>query len=34
MYILFTKGTETFWSRDVTNILVLAQFELKIHNDF
>ena len=34
MYILFTKGAETFWSRDVTNILVLAKFELKIHKDF
>ena len=27
MYISFTK-TETFWSRDVTNIGVLAHFEL------
>ena len=29
MYILFTKITETFWSRDVTDIWVLAHFELK-----
>ena len=29
MYILFTKRIETFWFRDVTNIGVLAHFELK-----
>ena len=32
-YILFTKIIETFWSRDVTDILVLAHFELKIGKD-
>ena len=34
IYILFTNIIETFWSRDVTNIWVLAHFELKIHKDF
>ena len=29
-YILFTKIIETFWSRDVTDILVLAHIEPKI----
>ena len=33
-YILFTKRIETFCSRDVTNIWLLAHFELKIHKDF
>ena len=28
-YILLTKITETFWSRDVTDIWVLAHFEPK-----
>ena len=27
IYILFAKGIETFWSRDVTDILILAHFE-------
>ena len=31
IYTLFTKIIETFWSRDVTNMWVLAHFELKIH---
>ena len=34
IYILFTKRTETFWCRDITNIWILAHFELKIHKDF
>ena len=34
MYILFTKRIEAFWSRDVTNIWVLVNFELIIHKDF
>ena len=34
IYILLTKIIETFWSRDVTDIWVLAHFELKIHKDF
>ena len=34
MYILFAKRTETFWFRDVTNIWVLAHFELKNYKDF
>ena len=34
IYILFKKRIETFWSRDVTNIWVLAHLELQIHNDF
>ena len=34
MYILFTKRTKTFWSRDATNIWVLAHFEFKTHKDF
>ena len=25
---------ETFWSRDINGIRVLAYFESKIHNDF
>ena len=33
VYILFTKIIETFWSRDVADILVLVHFELKIHKD-
>ena len=32
-YILFTKIIETFWSRDVTDILVLAHIEPKIGKD-
>ena len=28
------KIIETFWSRDVTDILVLAHFEPKIHKHF
>ena len=31
---LFTKIIETFWSRNATGVWVLANFELKIHNDF
>ena len=34
IYILFIKITETFWSRDITNIWILANFELKIHKGF
>ena len=34
MYILFTKGIETIWSREVTKIWVLEHFELKIQKDF
>ena len=34
IYILFPKMIETFWSRDVTDIRVLAQFEFKAHKDF
>ena len=33
MYILITKGIETFWSREVTKIWVLEHFELKIQKD-
>ena len=33
IYILFTKMTETFGSRDVTDIWGLAYFELKILKD-
>ena len=33
-YILFIKRIETFWSRDVINIWVLAHFEFKTHKDF
>ena len=29
-HIFFTKIIETFWSRDVTDIWVLAHFELRI----
>ena len=33
--LLITKIiVETFWSRDVTDIWLLAHFELKIHKDF
>ena len=31
---LFTKIIEKFWSRDITNVWVLAHFEFKIHKDF
>ena len=34
MYILFTKIIETFWSRDVTDIQILAHFEFKTLEDF
>ena len=34
IYILLTKVIETFWSRDVINIGVLAHFESKTHKDF
>ena len=34
IYILFTKIIKTVWSRDVTNILVLLHFVLKIHKEF
>ena len=34
MYILSTKIIETFWHTDVTNVQVLAHFELKIYKDF
>ena len=34
IYILFTKTIKTFWSRDLTDIRVLAYFESKIHKDF
>ena len=30
-YILFIKRIETFWSRDVIDIWVLAHFEFKSH---
>ena len=33
IYIILRR-TETFWSRDVTIISVLAYFEFKIHKDF
>ena len=33
-YILFIKKDETFWSRDVIDICVLAHFEFKTHKDF
>ena len=32
--MLFTKIIETFWSRDVADIGVLAHFESKIYKDF
>ena len=31
--MLFLKIIETFWSRDITNIWVLAHFELKMHKE-
>ena len=34
IYILFTKIIETFWSRDVTDIWLLAHFEPKSHKHF
>ena len=34
IYLLLIKVIETFWSRDVTDIWVLAHFEPKIHKDF
>ena len=34
IYILFTKIIKTVWSRDVTNILMLLHFVLKIHKEF
>ena len=34
IYILFTKVIETFWSTDVIDIQVLANFEFKTHKDF
>ena len=34
IYIYFTKIIEIFWSRDVTDIGVLAHFELKIYKYF
>ena len=33
-YILFLKRTETFRSRDVTDIWVLVHFEFQTHKDF
>ena len=33
IYMSFTKVTETFWSRDVTDIQVMAHFEPKIYKD-
>ena len=33
-YMLFVKIIETFWSRDVIDIQVLAHFEFKTHKDF
>ena len=32
--ILFIKRIETFWSRDVIDIWVLAHFEFKTQKDF
>ena len=34
VYISFRKIIETFWSRGVTDIWLLAHFELKICNEF
>ena len=34
IYIFLTKFIETFWSRDVTDIWVLAHFEIKIYKYF
>ena len=33
-FILFIKRTETFSSRNVIDVWVLAHFELKMHKDF
>ena len=32
--MLFTKIIKIIWSRDITDIRVLAYFKLKIYNDF
>ena len=34
IYIFLTKFIETFWSRDVTDIWLLAHFEIKIYKYF
>ena len=33
-YILFIERNETFWTRDVISVRVLAHFEFKTHKDF
>ena len=34
IYILFAKIIEIIWSRDVTDLWVLAHFEFKSHKGF
>ena len=34
IYVYYSQMNETFWSRDITNVPVLAYFKLKMYKDF